>query len=78
LEAEPSQASDPAAIGRLYVPAVNQTTGVTVPVPLMSVARIERGTAPLMLSNPEQVPSATVSFDLAAGSALSDAVTAIA
>uniref|UniRef100_UPI0013DD0957 efflux RND transporter permease subunit n=1 Tax=Stenotrophomonas maltophilia TaxID=40324 RepID=UPI0013DD0957 len=27
LEADPSQASDPAAISRLYVPAVNQTTG---------------------------------------------------
>ncbi|MBN8939674.1 MAG: efflux RND transporter permease subunit [Rhizobiales bacterium] len=78
LEADPSQASDPAAISRLYVPAVNQTTGATVPVPLMSVARVERGTAPLLLTNQEQFPSVTVSFDLAAGSALSDAVTAIA
>ena len=77
LEAEPRQASDPGAIARLYVPATSQATGTTVPVPLMAVARVERGTAPLMLTNQEQFPSATVSFDLSHGASLSDAVTAI-
>ncbi|MCZ0738825.1 efflux RND transporter permease subunit [Phreatobacter sp. AB_2022a] len=77
LEAEPGQARDPAAISRLYVPAVNQSTGASVPIPLMAVARVERGTAPLMLTNQEQFPSATVSFDLSDGASLSDAVAAI-
>ena len=44
----------------------------------MSVARIERGTAPLILQNQEQFPSVTLSFDLGAGTSLGDAVSAIA
>jgi multidrug efflux pump len=77
LEAEPRQATDPSSLAKLYVPAVNPATSVTQPIPLMSVARIERSTAPLILQNQEQFPSVTLSFDLAAGSSLGDAVSAI-
>jgi multidrug efflux pump len=90
LEADPRQASDPAALSRLYVPGTTTTQGTataqasttaagttTTSVPLMAVARVERGTAPLVLTNQEQFPSATVSFDLAPGSSLGDAVTTI-
>ncbi|QCK88519.1 acriflavine resistance protein B [Phreatobacter aquaticus] len=77
LEAEPRQAMDPASLSKLYVPAVNPATSVTQPIPLMSVARVERGTAPLILQNQEQFPSVTLSFDLASGTSLGDAVAAI-
>jgi multidrug efflux pump len=73
LEASPQYQSDPAALSRLYVPA---TGGAQVP--LSAVARIERRTAPLAISHQEQFPSVTISFNLAPGAALSDAVSAIA
>jgi multidrug efflux pump len=46
-------------------------------VPLSAVATIERRTAPLSISHQEQFPSVTISFNLAHGAALSDAVAAI-
>ncbi len=69
LEADPRFQSDPAAIGRLYVPT---TTGSQVP--LLSVAQLSRDAAPLILTNQEQFPAAMLSFDLTKGSSLSDAL----
>ena len=46
-------------------------------VPLSSFARFVRSTAPLAIAHEEQFPSITISFDIAQGYALSDAVTAI-
>jgi multidrug efflux pump len=46
-------------------------------VPLSAFARFVRTTAPLAIAHEEQFPSVTVSFDLAPGYALSDAVAAI-
>jgi multidrug efflux pump len=46
-------------------------------VPLAAIARFERVTAPLAIAHQEQFPSVTISFDLAPGFALSDAVSAI-
>ena len=46
-------------------------------VPLAAFAHFERISAPLSISHEEQFPSVTISFDLAAGYALSDAVTVI-
>jgi multidrug efflux pump len=73
LEAAPQYQSDPSALSRIYVPA---TGGAQVP--LGAVARIERRNAPLAINHQEQFPSVTISFNLAPGSALSDAVSAIA
>jgi multidrug efflux pump len=72
LEAMPRYQSDPRALARVYVPS---TAGAQVP--LSSVARIERRTAPLVLQHQDQFPSVTLSFNLAPGSSLSDAVEAI-
>ena len=72
LEASPQYQSDPAALSRLFVPA---SSGAQVP--LSAVATIERRTAPLSISHQEQFPSVTISFNLAPGAALSDAVSAI-
>jgi multidrug efflux pump len=72
LEASPQYQSDPAALSRLFIPS---SSGAQVP--LSAVATIERRTAPLSISHQEQFPSVTISFNLAPGSALSDAVSAI-
>jgi len=72
LEAMPRYQTDPAALGRIYVPS---TGGAQVP--LSAVARIERRTAPLAVNHQDQFPSVTISFNLAPGGSLSDAVAAI-
>jgi multidrug efflux pump len=46
-------------------------------VPLATIASIERTTAPLALSHQEQFPSYTISFDLAEGQSLDEAVDAM-
>ena len=46
-------------------------------VPLSSFAHFENTSAPLVIAHEEQFPSVTLSFDLAPGYALSDAVTVI-
>jgi multidrug efflux pump len=50
----------------------------SVQVPLDTIARIERETAPLAISHQEQFPAFTISFDLAQGQSLDEAVRAIA
>ncbi|WP_020178633.1 efflux RND transporter permease subunit [Methylopila sp. M107] len=80
LEAAPGQARDIAAIGRLYVTptaATSDTTTTQAPVPLSAVASVAVEPAALVVNNEEQFPATTVSFDLAAGFSLSDALTAI-
>ncbi len=72
LEAMPQYQSDPAALSRLYVPSVTKAQ-----VPLSSLATIERTQAPLTNNHQDQFPSATLSFNLAPGAALGDAVQAI-
>jgi multidrug efflux pump len=62
----------PAALEHLHVPTASG--GVT---PLSSVARFEPGLAHLAVQRLDQFPAATVSFSLAPGTALSDAVRAI-
>jgi multidrug efflux pump len=46
-------------------------------VPLDAIARISTGTAPLSINHLGQFPAATISFNLAAGASLGDAVDAI-
>ncbi len=46
-------------------------------VPLSAFAHFVRTSAPLSIAHQEQFPSVTISFDLASGYALSDAVTAV-
>jgi multidrug efflux pump len=48
-----------------------------VQVPLSAFARFEYRLAPLAIAHQEQFPSVTISFNLASGAALSDAVAAI-
>ncbi len=60
LEVGPDQRSDPADIGRIYVPTSNGTQ-----TPLSSFARITRGTAPLVVNHQGPFPSITITYNLA-------------
>ena len=72
LEVQPQFRSGPAAMASLYVPG---TGGVQVP--LSAVARVVERPAMLAVNHIGQFPAVTVSFNLAAGVALGDAVEAI-
>jgi multidrug efflux pump len=60
------------------ITATPNTVTASDQVPLAAFARFVRTTAPLAIAHQEQFPAATISFDLAPGHALSDAVAAIA
>jgi multidrug efflux pump subunit AcrB len=72
LELLPQYQSDPSALSRLYVTAADGTL-----VPLTAVTKITNGTMPLSVNHLGQLPSVTLSFNLAPGYALSDAVSSI-
>jgi HAE1 family hydrophobic/amphiphilic exporter-1 len=71
LELKPDYQADAAALSLLYV---RSSSGVLVP--LDAVARMTRGYGPLTINHSGQLPSVTVSFNLAPGFALGDAVSA--
>jgi multidrug efflux pump len=72
LESDPSWQADPNTLNLLRVPSTNDTQ-----VPLTEIATITRTVAPLVVTHQEQFPSVTLSFDLAPGYSLGDAVQAI-
>jgi multidrug efflux pump len=72
LEVKPEFRSSPAAIANLYVPG---TGGAQVP--LSAVARVVERPTMLAINHIGQFPAVTVSFNLAQGAALGDAVDAI-
>jgi len=73
LELLPQYQFHPADLSRLYVTASDGTTLV----PLSAVTKTTNGTMPLSVNHLGQLPAVTVSFNLAPGMALSDAVDAI-
>jgi HAE1 family hydrophobic/amphiphilic exporter-1 len=74
LELLPQYQYDPTDLSRLYVLASDGTTLV----PLASVTKQTAGTSPLSVNHLSQLPAVTVSFNLAPGMALGEAVKAIA
>jgi multidrug efflux pump len=72
LEAAPQYQSDPKSLERLYVSGASNTQ-----IPLGAFAKTSFAAAPLVISHNEQFPSVTISFDLAPGASLSEAVSAI-
>jgi hydrophobe/amphiphile efflux-1 (HAE1) family protein len=72
LEAQPNFTNDPTSLSRLYVPALNGAQ-----VPLSTVAHFTNRIAPLTVSHQGQFPAVTLSFNLAPGVALGQAVEAI-
>ncbi len=72
LGVEPRHSAGPQALEGIYLTG---STGSTVP--LTTVARVSERTGSLVLNHLAQFPSATVSFNLASGVSLGDAVQAI-
>ncbi|MDC7785828.1 efflux RND transporter permease subunit [Rhodoplanes sp. TEM] len=93
LEAKPEYQTDPTTLSKLFLPVGSTATTTSVTsstsatstapsistslVPLSAVATLERTTAPLAIMHEAQFPAATVSFNLAPGASLSDAVAAV-
>jgi multidrug efflux pump len=59
------------------ITATPNSVTVSNQIPLSAVAHFERTTAPLAIAHQEQFPAVTISFDLAPGYALSDALATI-
>jgi hydrophobe/amphiphile efflux-1 (HAE1) family protein len=72
LEVDPLFQRDPSDLSRVYVPAADGTQ-----VPLASVARVERGLAPLVVNHQGQFPAVTISYNLAPDVTLERASAAI-
>ncbi|MEI5667385.1 efflux RND transporter permease subunit [Bosea sp. CCNWLW174] len=72
LEVAPSRSRDPNDILDLYVPGRNG-----VQVPLRSLVKVERGTAPLVINHQGQFPAVTITYDLAPGVGLQEASDAV-
>jgi multidrug efflux pump len=79
LEVKPEFGHGPAALQDLYVPSSNATlpSGNTTQVPLASVAKVIEQPASLAINHIGQFPAATISFNLAPGASLGQAVRAI-
>jgi multidrug efflux pump len=72
LEVDPEQAQGLAALDKLYI---NSASGQ--PVALSSIARISQQPAKLLINHQGQFPTVTLSFNLADGYSLGEAVAAI-
>jgi len=72
LESQPSFQRRPSDLGSVYL----RSSGGGA-VPLSSFTNVEVGNAPLAVNHQGQFPAVTVSFNLAPGAALGDAVSAI-
>ncbi len=78
LEALPMYQRDPSILSKLYVPGVAAAVGSPAgQVPISTVATLVRTTAPLVIAHQAQFPAVSLSFNLAPGAALGDAVDAV-
>jgi len=92
LEVLPEFRNGVAALDSIYVTAPNAATaarppgtaspaapgpGATQQIPLSALARVTERAAPLLVSRIGQFPAATISFNLARGASLGDAVNAV-
>src|SRR4029453_2815350 len=72
LEVDPQFQQSPASLDKIHV---KSTTGQMIP--LTTFASVQAGTAPLSLVHEGQFPAVTLSFNLASGKSLGEAVDAI-
>ena len=88
LEADPRFQSDLSNLGQIYLPGTSGTTTASTAtgvahsptgglVPLTAVASVHLRSSPLLISHLGQFPSTTISFNLAPGASLGQAVDAI-
>jgi multidrug efflux pump len=74
LEADPEMQQSLSSLGSIYLPSSTAPNGQ---VPLSAIAQVQEQTAPLQIDHLGQFPSTTVSFNLAPGASLGEAVEAI-
>ena len=72
LETAPQFRRDPSAFGSIYV-----KTAEGKPIALTNLVTVTEGRSALVLNRLDQFPSVTISFNLAPGASLSDAVAAV-
>ncbi len=90
LEADPAFQSDLSNLNQIYLPGTTSTSNSTAAggggvahsptgglVPLTAVASVHLRTSPLLISHLGQFPATTISFNLAPGASLGQAVDAI-
>ncbi len=73
LEVKPEFRRNPAALDQLYIVGMGSPASGQ-PVPLSAIARWEETRAPLAINHQGQFPAVTLSFNLAPGASLGDAV----
>src|SRR5262249_39425469 len=69
MEGDPEFREDPDGLNYIYLSSTNGQL-----VPLSAVASYDRSASPLSISHQSQFPSTTISFNLASGFSLGDAV----
>jgi multidrug efflux pump len=74
LEADPVLQNSLASLGSIYLPSSAAANGQ---VPLSAIAQINEQTAPLLINHIGQFPATTVSFNLAPGISLGEAVSTV-
>ena len=72
MEAAPLYQNDPAILDKLFIATAGGTQ-----VPLSSIARLQRDTAPLAIAHQDQFPAYGISFDLAHSTSLDQALAAM-
>jgi multidrug efflux pump len=87
IEVDPAFRNDPGILDKIFVtpdaqslvdtPAANPLRRQAVPVPLSALARAERRPAPLLIAHQGLFPATTISFNLAPGYSLGEAVDAL-
>jgi multidrug efflux pump len=75
LEADPAIQKSLAGLSELYLPS--STSSNNGQVPLAAVVRVEQRAGPLQITHLGQFPATTISFNIAPGSSLGEAVDAI-
>jgi multidrug efflux pump len=80
LEVKEEFRSAPDALGRIYLrsnPAASGAPAGSAQVPLATLASVQERATPLMIAHQGQFPAVTISFNVAPGASLGDAVDAI-
>jgi multidrug efflux pump len=77
IETDPSLKSSLDSLSSIYLPTSTSTSAVAGQVPLSAIAHVREGTAPLRVDHLGQFPSTAISFNLAPGASLGEAVDAI-
>jgi multidrug efflux pump len=73
LEVDQKYQRDPSDLSQVYVPGNGNAQ-----VPLSTVARVERGIAPLVVNHQGQFPSVTITYNIAPGTTIQEATAALA